>query len=441
MPRPAAATPYSDIELSDELLIDALLCGTKWAGELGTGAALTYSFYRDGVSQFAFDYSYDDEPSYAYELTNTQKTSVQWALSKWAAVANLNFTQVTDSSSSVGDLRFAGYEYMGDDTYAWAYYPDGTPSGGDVWIGPATNERSPTPGTNDGHTFLHEIGHALGLKHPFSEEPDNPDENVLPDRFDNPHYTVMSYNTDDYSFLPTTPMLLDVAVMQYLYGANMQWQTGNNTYSWTATQSIFETIWDAGGTDTISAANRTTKVTINLNEGSFSSIGAADNVAIAYNAEIENATGSAYGDTLIGNALRNVLTGNAGNDTLSGGADSDVLIGGMGVDKLTGGAGADRFDFNVLSESGLGIRGDVISDFNRTAGDKIDLSDIDAKAASLANDAFRFIGTKTAFVGDSSGQVRFYNGVLYGSTDADTAAEFEIRLTGVTSFDASALIA
>lgn len=438
MPRPNAATSYSDVELTGVLNTDSLLAGVKWGKELGTSASLTYSFYQDGVSQFADNYSDEGEPDGAYALSSAQKNIVQWALSKWSAVANLTFTQVTDTASNVGTLRFAGYDFMDSDTYAWAYYPDGSPSGGDVWIGSATEEARPTPGSNDAHTFLHEIGHALGLKHPFAEDPDNPDENVLPARFDNPHYTVMSYNTDEYSFLPTTPMLLDIAAMQYLYGANMTWQTGNNVYSWGANQKIFETIWDAGGTDTLSAANRVAKVTLNLNEGSFSSIGAVNNLAIAYNAKIENATGSAFADTLIGNALQNVLTGGAGNDSLSGGAGNDTLKAGTGVDQLTGGTGNDVFDFNALNELSLGNNRDVITDLK--AGDRIDLADIDAKTASAANDAFTFIGTKTAFTGDASGLLRFSNGTLYGSTDADTAAEFEIRLTGVTALTAASLV-
>lgn len=433
MPGPNASSPSSTIRLTGTLNTDALLSGYKWAGSVGTGAALTYSFYQDGVSPFTEDYSEDGEPDGAYALSSAQKSTVQWALSKWSSVANLTFTQVTDTANNVGTLRFAGYDFMEEDTYAWAYYPDSAPSGGDVWIGPATEEARPTPGSNDAHTFLHEIGHALGLKHPFE------DGDILPTRFDNPRYTVMSYNTDGYNFLPTTPMLLDIVAMQYMYGANMAWQTGNNTYSWSATQKIFETIWDAGGTDTISAASRTTKVTINLNEGSFSSIGGTNNVATAYNAKIENAIGSSFGDSLTGNALHNVLTGGAGNDTLSAGAGNDTLKAGTGVDQLTGGSGNDVFDFNALNELGLGSNRDVITDFQRA--DRLDLSGVDANAATARNDAFTFVGTLSAFKGDASGLLRFSNGILYGSTDADTAAEFEIRLTGVSLFEASSLIA
>ena len=54
----------------------------------------------------------------------------------------------------------------------------------------------------------------------------------------------------------------------------------------------------------------------------------------------------------------------AGNDTLSGGAGNDTLDGGTGVDQLTGGDGIDVFDFNAITESGVGIGlRDIITDF------------------------------------------------------------------------------
>ena len=155
----------------------------------------------------------------------------------------------------------------------------------------------------------------------------------------------------------------------------------------------------------------------------------------------ENLTGSAYHDTLTGNALANTLTGGAGNDTLTGGAGNDLLIGGAGLDKLYGGTGADKFDFNALSEMGLGAAlRDVIGDFKTSEGDKIDLSTLDANLATAANDAFSFIGS-SAFSSNATGQVRFAGGILYGSTDADTAAEFEIQLLGVSNLQTADLIA
>jgi Ca2+-binding RTX toxin-like protein len=154
----------------------------------------------------------------------------------------------------------------------------------------------------------------------------------------------------------------------------------------------------------------------------------------------ENLTGSNFNDTLTGNTTANTLIGGAGNDVLNGGGGNDLLIGGAGVDQLTGGIGADRFDFDTLSEMGLGTLRDVIGDFKTAEGDKIDLSTLDANVATAVNDAFSFIGAN-AFSANATGQVRFAGGILFGSTDADTAAEFEISLVGVATLVNTDIIA
>lgn len=50
---------------------------------------------------------------------------------------------------------------------------------------------------------------------------------------------------------------------------------------------------------------------------------------------IENVTGSAYDDILIGNALNNTLKGLAGNDLLIGNGGDDILDGGDGIDTVS----------------------------------------------------------------------------------------------------------
>src|SRR5262249_59480009 len=101
---------------------------------------------------------------------------------------------------------------------------------------------------------------------------------------------------------------------------------------------------------------QTVPVTIDLNEGAFSSIGVKDgggavkyNVAIAYGAHIENAVGGSGNDLLVGNDLANELDGNGGKDTLAGGDGNDTLA---------GGSGSDTFDFNQLNQ---GV--DQVTDF------------------------------------------------------------------------------
>ena len=71
---------------------------------------------------------------------------------------------------------------------------------------------------------------------------------------------------------PQTPMLYDIAAIQHMYGANISYRTGNDTYTFDPTKPFFQTLWDAGGTDTISVSSFSTDNTINLNAGTFSTI-------------------------------------------------------------------------------------------------------------------------------------------------------------------------
>ncbi|WP_414904773.1 M10 family metallopeptidase, partial [Pseudomonas sp. IT-P260] len=312
-----------------------MIYGTYWLGANWPSSGptnLSYSFMAPNTSYFVTNYSADNEYNALYELTAGQKGAVVNALASWSAVANLSFTLTSDDINNVGDLRFGAYRLMDNQTAAWAYFPANTPRAGDVWIGPETNEANPGKGSYDYLTFVHEIGHALGLKHPFDASSTN--KTLLDSSLDDVHFTVMSYNSN-YSYQPTTPMLLDILAIQSLYGANMQWQTGNNVYSWAPDQSIFETIWDAGGIDTLDGSNQLSAVTLNLNEGTYSYIGKAfvdqstgylinNGLAIAYGAKIEIAIGSVFNDVLFGNDLDNTLNGNAGADTMYGGAGNDT---------------------------------------------------------------------------------------------------------------------
>jgi Ca2+-binding RTX toxin-like protein len=128
-----------------------------------------------------------------------------------------------------------------------------------------------------------------------------------------------------------------------------------------------------------------------------------------------------------------LLTGTEKNETLSALAGDDTLIGGLGIDKLTGGLGADTFKFTSANDSGITVKTrDTITDFKSAQKDKIDLSNIDANEASEGDQAFTFINNM-AFSADATGQLRFdaMTHILYGSTNADSNAEFSILLSGV----------
>ena len=133
--------------------------------------------------------------------------------------------------------------------------------------------------------------------------------------------------------------------------------------------------------------------------------------------------GSTGNDSLDGGTGADSLIGSSGNDTILGGSGADTIIGGVQLDVMTGGTGADVFVFLAVAETG-NLNRDLITDFT-TGVDQI----------SFAGLGLTFV--TGAFTG--AGQVRWDAGLsrLQINTDADTAADRQIDLTGVgVNFDA-----
>lgn len=208
--------------------------------------------------------------------------------------------------------------------------------------------------------------------------------------------------------------------------------SGNDTFFSEGWQNVFN---GGTGTDTISYEPRSDNaslgaVTINLLDG-FALTGANRRETLI---SIENATGSEKSDIVVGSNGANVLKGLAGNDQMDGLGGNDILHGGRGADYLLGGAGADTFDYNHIAESTANSLRDVIGDFSRSQGDRIDLRDIDADTTHSGNQAFEFIGT--AAFSREAGELRFQNGIVSGDTNGDGRADFQIALEDITSMRA-----
>ncbi len=242
-------------------------------------------------------------------------------------------------------------------------------------------------------TLIHEIGHALGIEHPH-------DTDLFPGVVESTAtgsfnlnqgiYTTMSYNdgwatgmyttTNDFGW-QGTPMALDIAAIQLMYGANMTYQTGNNTYALSDSNgagTFYSSIWDAGGVDEITYGGAS-RAFIFLGEATIDGSatggglisfveGIQGGYTIAQNAVIENASGGSGSDLLDGNDANNVINGNAGNDTLIGRLGTDTLNGGAGDDLLIG-------DFDGLSEL-------LIVDPNLGGGITLGSGSVDSSAAA-----------------------------------------------------------
>lgn len=364
MPSPTGWSSVARVALTGNPYVDGLISGYRWTG------SVTYSFpgYDSYWSQ-ASGTGYGPSPGnrepwsfYFSPLSSSDRPYFGAAIQKWAAVSNLQVVVVADAVNSVGDIRAAYTLGAGDHTAAaaWAYFPDFSSSAGDIWFNAAGTSATDvwTSGSFANFTVLHELGHAMGLKHPFSGSA------LLPGQYDSQIYTVMSYSAlpgqpnMTLSYYPTSPMLYDISAMQYLYGANYNFQPGNDIYAFGDTQTYNETLWDGGGTDALRYDGRLTS-SIDLREGSGSTIGqrvyaesglfsrsVINNVWIAFGAKIENAIGGFSADIITGNDLRNTLQGREGDDTLYGNGGNDVLDGGAGNDVLDGGSGIDQAYFS-----------------------------------------------------------------------------------------------
>ncbi len=337
-------------------------------------------------------------------LTADGKTLARAAFEAWGMVTGITFSEVTGSAKiTLDDAQagaFANFSYSGNTLLS------ATVNISAQWLA----NYGATVGSYGFQTYLHEIGHALGLGHAGGYD-GNAD--WAADGTGSNHYLNDSWQMSVMSYFSQTenaavdashayviaPQIADIVAIQALYGttvvqgADTVWGQNGTTGTYLDAAlavggSFAFALRDDGGTDRLNASAGTGSQVIDLRSGQFSSLwGETANVLIAPGSVIEEAVGGSGADTIRGNAdknqvwagnggdtvfgggLKDVIYGEAGNDTLwgehgldvlDGGEGDDVLKGGVGNDVLRGGDGNDVVQGGSGADLGLGGAGNDV---------------------------------------------------------------------------------
>ncbi|WP_420860282.1 M10 family metallopeptidase [Marivivens marinus] len=369
--------------------IDSLVWGGHWT-DAGGIVTITYSIESGTPPSGLFDTTGDGAAWFAYEIA-----ALQAAYAAWEAVANIEFQLVTSNANienwlgSAAQVGALGWHNIPINNAAMPLY------GVFNYEGTGWTSSGLESGGYGFVTLIHEIGHGLGLAHPH-DGGSSIDATNFPGvtspfgdfgdyDLNQGIWTTMSYNDGWQTEYPTffdanygwqaTPMALDIAAIQELYGANTTHASGNDTYNMpdaNGAGTFWSCIWDTGGNDTISHAGGTNAAVINLNDAPLAAdpanaggfVSYADGIiggfTIANGVMIENAIGGNAADHITGNEGNNSLNGGAGNDTILGEDGDDTLIGGLGTDYLYGGADNDIFEGNGGDDTVYGGTGNDI---------------------------------------------------------------------------------
>ena len=209
-------------------------------------------------------------------------------------------------------------------------------------------------------TYLHEIGHALGLGHPGDYDQGARFDRDAEFRNDSWQATVMSYfdqedngHVDADKAYAVTPMAADIEAVRSLYG-KVAVRSGDTTYGEDSnaggmlgriedySRALAFTILDTGGLDLVKLTSQRDDQRLDLRAEQASDVfGHEGNMVIARSTVIENARLGRGDDRVIGNGADNDIWGGAGKDWIDGNGGRDSLRGGDGDDRLRGGAGRD----------------------------------------------------------------------------------------------------
>ena len=386
----------------------ALITGSSWSGiEVATKPVIvTFSFAAAAPSYIGSINGFTGATAATFQaFTPAEQVQARAALAEWAAASGIVFLEVAPGQ---GDISFQSVDFnttsyagaggvaeypFGDwNGFTFPSFRDDLGSPGDVFM----NSVFESGGMVNYGTLLHEIGHALGLKHPTEiiNSVTTTHDQVL--ATDDALLTIMAQGAG-------TAVLkqLDKDAVAFLYGA--AGTGGVHTGS-------------ASGANSAVSAWSWNATTARLTQFGFAVADVMRGISVA--------------DTMNGLAGDDQLFGLAGNDILNGGDGNDLLEGGSGNDRMTGGIGDDTYfvsGSDVVVEAAGGGDDFVHADKSYTL-----TANVESLQLSGANLIGRGNGLANVMFGDGVSGDRLYGlagvdyivgaggaDILYGGTEAD----------------------